>query len=55
LQDVAIAHLRATLPLLDAQVAPEVEPRLYLATARLAMMTGWLSFDVEQHDAAQRL
>ncbi len=54
-RDTAVARLHATLPLLGAQVAPEVRPRLYLATARLAMMTGWLSFDVERHDAARRL
>jgi hypothetical protein len=54
-RDTAVARLHATLPLLGAQVAPEVRPRLSLATARLAMLTGWLSFDVERHDAARRL
>ncbi|MGH3868383.1 MAG: hypothetical protein ACRDQ4_20130 [Pseudonocardiaceae bacterium] len=52
-RDTAVARLQATLPLLGAQVASEVRPRLYLATAHLAMMTGWMSFDVERHDAAR--
>ncbi|MGH3865158.1 MAG: helix-turn-helix domain-containing protein [Pseudonocardiaceae bacterium] len=55
IQDVAVAHLHAALPLLGAQMAPEVQPRLYLATAHLAMMAGYTSFDVERHDAARRL
>jgi transcriptional regulator with XRE-family HTH domain len=55
IRDIAVAQLRATLPLLDAQVAPEVLPRLYLATARLAMQAGWMSFEVNQHEAARRL
>ncbi len=54
-RDVAVAQLRATLPLLGAQMTPEVRPRLYLATARLATMAGWMSFEVSQHDAARRL
>ncbi|MGH3873458.1 MAG: reverse transcriptase N-terminal domain-containing protein [Pseudonocardiaceae bacterium] len=55
IQGVAVAQLRSTLPLLDAQLTPEVRPRLYLATARLATMAGWLSFEVNPHDAARRL
>ncbi len=54
-RDLAVAQLRSVLPLLGAQMAPEVRPRLYLATARLAMQTGWMSFEVNQHDAARRL
>ncbi|MGH3808717.1 MAG: helix-turn-helix domain-containing protein [Pseudonocardiaceae bacterium] len=54
-RDTAIAHLQATLPLLDAETTPEVRPRLYLATALLATQAGWISFDVERHDAARRL
>ena len=54
-RDVAVAHLRATLPLLGAQVPDEVQPRLYLATAELALVAGWMSFDVKQDDAARRL
>ncbi len=54
-RDVAVAHLHATLPLLGAQVPTEVRPRLYLATAELALMAGYMSFDVTQHDAARRL
>ncbi|MGH3694803.1 MAG: hypothetical protein ACRDRX_12590 [Pseudonocardiaceae bacterium] len=51
----AVAHLHATLPLLNAQTTPEVRPRLYLATAYLATVAGWMSFDTTQHDAARRL
>ncbi len=54
-RDTAVAHLHATLPLLGAHVSPEVRPQLYLATACLATQAGWMSFDVNQHDAAQRL
>ncbi|MGH3752753.1 MAG: helix-turn-helix domain-containing protein [Pseudonocardiaceae bacterium] len=54
-QAAAVAHLRSALPLLGAQMSPEVRPRLYLATARLATQTGYMSFDVNQHDAARRL
>jgi hypothetical protein len=54
-RDVAVAQLRSVLPLLGAQMTPEVRPRLYVATARLAMQAGWLSFEVNQHDAARRL
>ncbi|MGH3831670.1 MAG: hypothetical protein ACRDRS_14685 [Pseudonocardiaceae bacterium] len=53
--DAAVAQLRATLPLLGAQAAPEVVPRLRLATARLATQAGWLSFDVTQDETARRL
>ncbi|MGH3813173.1 MAG: hypothetical protein ACRDUV_12050 [Pseudonocardiaceae bacterium] len=55
IRDVAVAQLRSVLPLLGAQVTPEVRPRLYLATARLAMQAGWMSFEVNQHEAARRL
>ncbi|MGH3721412.1 MAG: hypothetical protein ACRDRI_21690 [Pseudonocardiaceae bacterium] len=55
IRDAAVAQLRATLPLLGAKVTPEVQPRLRLATARLATQAGWLSFDVTQDEAARRL
>ena len=32
-----------------------MRPRLYLATARLATQAGWMSFQVNQHEAARRL
>lgn len=54
-RDTAVARLRVTLPLLGAQVIPEVRPRLLLATAHLALQAGYMSFDVKQHDAARRL
>lgn len=55
IRDLAVAQLRATLPLLGAEMTPEVRPRLYLATACLATQAGWMSFQVNQHDAARRL
>jgi hypothetical protein len=54
-RDLAVAQLRSVLPLLGAQVTPEMRPRLYLAATRLAMQAGWMSFEVNQHDAARRL
>ncbi len=54
-RDVAVTQLRAVLPLLGAQMTPEVRPRLYLATARLATQAGWMSFEVNQHEAARQL
>jgi hypothetical protein len=53
--DTAVARLRVTLPLLGAQMAPEVRPRLYLAIAHLALQVGYMSFDVNHHDDARRL
>lgn len=54
-RDAAVAQLRAVLPLLDAQVTPEVRPRLLLAAADLATQAGWMSFTVKHDDAARRL
>ncbi len=53
--DLAVAQLRSVLPLLDAQATPEVRARLSVAIAELATMAGWMSFEVQQHDAARRL
>ncbi|MGH3692900.1 MAG: helix-turn-helix domain-containing protein [Pseudonocardiaceae bacterium] len=55
IRDLAVAQLRAVLPLLDAQSTPEVQSRLLVATTELATMAGWMSFEVNQHDAARRL
>ncbi|MGH3885266.1 MAG: helix-turn-helix domain-containing protein, partial [Pseudonocardiaceae bacterium] len=54
-RDVVVAQLHATLPLLGAQMTPEVRPRMLVATAYLATVAGWMSFDANQHDAARRL
>ncbi|MGH3798513.1 MAG: hypothetical protein ACRDSP_27050, partial [Pseudonocardiaceae bacterium] len=54
-RDAAVAQLHSVLPLLKAQMAPDVRPRLFLATGYLAMMAGWISFEVRQHEAARRL
>ncbi|MGH3798518.1 MAG: hypothetical protein ACRDSP_27075, partial [Pseudonocardiaceae bacterium] len=55
IREAAVAELHSVLPLLNAQVAPEVRPRLMLATAGLAMIAGWTSFDTNKHDAARNL
>ncbi|MFN2496489.1 MAG: helix-turn-helix domain-containing protein [Pseudonocardiaceae bacterium] len=55
IRDAAVAQLRTVLPLLDAEVAPEMHPRLQLAAAELAALAGWMSFDVLDHEAARRL
>ncbi|MGH3722482.1 MAG: hypothetical protein ACRDRI_27340, partial [Pseudonocardiaceae bacterium] len=52
---LAVAQLGWALPLLDAEMTPEVRPRLYLATARLATQAGWMSFECKHDDAARRL
>ncbi|MCA1670796.1 MAG: hypothetical protein LC799_00855 [Actinobacteria bacterium] len=54
-RDAAVEQVRAVLPLLNAQVDSELRPRLMLATAQLAMMAGWMSFECTQQDAARRL
>ena len=54
-RDAAVAQVNTVLPLLDAQVPDELRPRLLLATADLATQAGWMSFIVNQHDAARRL
>lgn len=51
----AIAQLRSTLPLLDSASSNAVRSRLLVAAGNLAMQAGWMSHDVEQHDAARRL
>ncbi|MCA1709629.1 MAG: XRE family transcriptional regulator, partial [Actinobacteria bacterium] len=55
IRDSAVSQLHTVLPLLNAQLTPEVRPRLMIAAARLAMQSGWMSFECTQHDAARRL
>ncbi|MGH3941021.1 MAG: helix-turn-helix domain-containing protein [Pseudonocardiaceae bacterium] len=55
IRDAAIAQVQVVLPLLDAQMDPELRPRLLLAAADLATQAGWMSFLVNRHDAARRL
>ncbi|MGH3771871.1 MAG: helix-turn-helix domain-containing protein, partial [Pseudonocardiaceae bacterium] len=52
---LAVAQLRWVLPLLGAEMTEELRARLYLATAHLAVTTGWMSFEVKRDDAARRL
>ncbi|MGH3919355.1 MAG: helix-turn-helix domain-containing protein [Pseudonocardiaceae bacterium] len=50
-----IAQLRSVLRLREAAATPAIRVRLDIAAADLAMLTAWCSYDVEQHDQAQRL
>jgi hypothetical protein len=50
-----IAQLQTTLPLLRAESTPDVRSRLLVAAGNLAMQAGWMSHDVQDHDAARRL
>lgn len=54
-RDAAVAQLRSLLPLLSATVSDDLRPRLQVAIAELAMMAGYMSFEVRQHEAARRL
>jgi transcriptional regulator with XRE-family HTH domain len=54
-RDAAVAQLRSVLPLLGAPLSPELRPRLHVAIAELALMAGYMSFEVRQHESARRL
>ncbi|MGH3831354.1 MAG: hypothetical protein ACRDRS_13060 [Pseudonocardiaceae bacterium] len=54
-QAAAVAQVHSVLPLLGAQATPPVRSRLLVATADLTKQAGYMSFDVNQHDAARRL
>lgn len=51
----AVAQLDSVLTLRDVQCSDEVRAHLELATADLAMTAAWMTYDVEQHEAARRL
>ena len=51
----AVAQLRAMLPLQDVSCSDAVRGRLLVALADLAKTAAWMTFDVEDHDAARRL
>ncbi|WP_155981451.1 helix-turn-helix domain-containing protein [Nocardia sp. BMG111209] len=51
----ALSQLQQVAVLDDAVCTPSVRARLYVATAELASMAGWLAYDVEDHNAARRL
>jgi transcriptional regulator with XRE-family HTH domain len=54
-RSAALAQLHQVRTLKDAVCSPEVRTRLLVATAELSSMAGWLTYDVEDHDAARRL
>jgi hypothetical protein len=51
----AVAQLDFVLKLGEAQCSEKIRARLLLATSDLAALAGWMTYDVEQHDAARRL
>jgi transcriptional regulator with XRE-family HTH domain len=50
----AIAQLHQVRQLEKASCTDTVRTRLLMATADLAMMVGWMSYDVDEHGAARR-
>lgn len=51
----AVAQLGYVLKLQDSLCSDQVHAQLLLATADLAMAAAWMTYDVEQHEAARRL
>ncbi|MBU3063138.1 helix-turn-helix transcriptional regulator [Nocardia sp. NEAU-G5] len=54
-RDAALVQLHEVLGYEHAECSDDLRPRLWVATAELASMTGWLAYDIEDHDAARRL
>jgi len=54
-RDAALVQLHEVLTYEHAECSEGLRPRLWVATAELASMTGWLAYDIEDHDAARRL
>ena len=54
-RSAAIAQLQQVQRMASATCSESVRARLVLATANLALVAGWLSYDVEDHDTARRL
>jgi hypothetical protein len=54
-RSAAVAQLGYVLKLQDSQCTDQVRAHLQLATADLAMAAAWMTYDVEQHEAARRL
>lgn len=51
----AVAQLGYVLKLRDAECSEQVRADLLLATADLALIAAWMTYDVEQHEDARRL
>ena len=54
-RSAAIAQLQQVQRMASATCSESVRARLVLATTNLALVAGWLSYDVEDHDTARRL
>ncbi|MGI8311701.1 helix-turn-helix domain-containing protein [Saccharopolyspora hattusasensis] len=55
MHSAALAQLHAVRGFDDAVCTDEVRARLDLASADLAWVTGWASWDIDDHDQAQKL
>lgn len=51
----ALTQLHQVRALEGAVCAFDVRTRLWIATAELASMAGWLAYDIEEHDSARKL
>lgn len=51
----AVTQLQEVRTYEHARCSEALRPRLWVATAELAWVTGWLAYDREDHDAARRL
>lgn len=54
-RDAALAQLHEVRSYEHVECSAVLRPWLWVATAELAWVTGWLAYDVEDHDAARRL
>ncbi|WP_051175245.1 HsdM family class I SAM-dependent methyltransferase [Nocardia exalbida] len=51
----ALTQLHQVRALEGAACTTDVRTRLWIATADLASMAGWLAYDIEEHDSARKL
>ncbi|MEV4129339.1 helix-turn-helix transcriptional regulator [Nocardia sp. NPDC049707] len=54
-RDAALTQLREVRTYQHVACSEALRPRLWVATAELAWVTGWLAYDLEDHDGARRL
>ncbi|WP_433679953.1 helix-turn-helix domain-containing protein [Nocardia sp. CA-119907] len=51
----ALTQLHQVRALEGAVCSSDIRTRLWIATAELASMAGWLAYDIEEHDSARKL
>ncbi|MEV5835555.1 XRE family transcriptional regulator [Nocardia sp. NPDC052112] len=54
-RDAALAQLHEVRSYENVECSAVLRPWLWVATAELAWVTGWLAYDVEDHDGARRV